>query len=552
MLLSLTIKNYALINELHIQFDQGFNVITGETGAGKSIILGALGLILGQRADTSVLNNPEKKCVIEGRFECKKSNDLEQFFVHNDLDWEIPLVLRREIAPGGKTRAFVNDTPVQLSLLRDVALQLIDIHSQHANLELGKRSFQLKVIDWFGGFGTMLDAYGSDYMKLTAMQKEYEELKAKEAREKTDYDYHIFQYKQLADAQLREEEQQELEAEHQALIHSEEIKESLGMVNALLDDGEPSALTRIKEASTILSRVKPFFSEANQLKQRVESALYDLRDLADECNRMAELSEHDPQRLEQVASRLDMLYTLQQKHRVSDISGLIAIRDRLEMKIQEVNSYEGQIAEKEKQIQETTKVVSQKAEELHQARCSVIVQLTEDILGYLKNLGMPNATFIIDIQKKTNLSPTGIDEAVFLFSANKGFKAEEISKVASGGEMSRLMLAIKTVVAQSKALPAIVFDEIDTGISGEIAVMMGSILLQMSRHMQVINITHLPQIAARGDAHFLVFKTDNEFGTETGMKRLGDEERITEIAKMLGGNNPSGSATDHAKVLLKS
>jgi DNA repair protein RecN (Recombination protein N) len=384
------------------------------------------------------------------------------------------------------------------------------------------------------------------------MQKEYEELKAKEAREKTDYDYHIFQYKLLADAQLREEEQQELEAEHQALIHSEEIKESLGMVNALLDDGEPSALTRIKEASTILSRVKPFFSEANQLKQRVESALYDLRDLADECNRMAELSEHDPQRLEQVASRLDMLYTLQQKHRVSDISGLIAIRDRLEMKIQEVNSYEGQIAEKEKQIQETTKVVSQKAEELHQARCSVIVQLTEDILGYLKNLGMPNATFIIDIQKKTNLSPTGIDEAVFLFSANKGFKAEEISKVASGGEMSRLMLAIKTVVAQSKALPAIVFDEIDTGISGEIAVMMGSILLQMSRHMQVINITHLPQIAARGDAHFLVFKTDNEFGTETGMKRLGDEERITEIAKMLGGNNPSGSATDHAKVLLKS
>jgi DNA repair protein RecN (Recombination protein N) len=550
MLSNLTIKNYAIIKHLDIAFSSGFCVLTGETGAGKSIIMGALGLILGQRADTTVLKDNKGKCVVEGKFAVAEKPELKRLFDVNDLDYELPVILRREIAPSGKTRAFVNDTPVQLQVMRELGLQLIDIHSQHSNLELGKRKFQLNVIDWYCGHQKLIDNYVLLYRNLKNLEKQFDEITTKAQQLKADFDYYEFQFKQLNEINLQSGEQEDLEKEQELLNHSEEIQAGLGHVYRLLDGGELNALAQISEAKQTMDKLSGFMPQAAELHERIESQYIEMRDIADECERLAETIEHDPKRLGYLNERLNVIYSLQQKHRVSSVEELIIIRDEFDSKLQDSASFDEELLRLEKAIKTENEKVAEAAQELHNSRKEQIEPIASEICTYLKQLGMPNATFKIELNKTESYGPDGTDEVFFLFAANKGSNIEEINKVASGGELSRLMLAIKTVVARSKALPAIIFDEIDTGISGEIASKMGSILLQMSKYMQVINITHLPQIASRGQNHYLVYKTETETETETGIRQLNNDERVEEIAKMLSGEVTNAAAYENARALL--
>ncbi|MBN1769503.1 MAG: DNA repair protein RecN [Prolixibacteraceae bacterium] len=552
MLASLSIKNYAIIRKLEVQFDPGLCVITGETGAGKSIILGAMGLILGQRADTSVLNNQKGKCVVEGRFALNDTiaGQLDSFFDANDLDFENPVILRREITPSGKSRAFINDTPVQLTLMRALGLNLFDIHSQHSNLELGKRHFQLNVVDWYSENSSLLERYTTVYKKYRALLKQRDELAAIAGQSKADFDYFQFQFKQIDELQLKESEQEELENEAEMLSHSEEIKTGLGHVYQLLDGGEFDVLSQLKDAIAQMQKLSSYFSEADSLLSRLNSQYIELQDVAGECERMAETTEHDPNRLEALTERLNLIYSLQQKHRVETVAELLALRDSFDQKIQAAESYDEQLLAVEKEIEQTRHQVAKVADELHEVRIKNVPAISNEIHQYLTQLGMPNARLKIEIRKKDDFGTNGCDDVFILFSANKGVEPEEIHKVASGGELSRLMLAIKTVVAKSKSLPAIIFDEIDTGISGEIAAKMGKILFDMSKYMQVLNITHLPQIASRGTSHYKVYKQETTVGVETDICKLTDNERVEEIAKMLGGDPPQQAAIVNAKELL--
>ncbi|MCF8358594.1 MAG: DNA repair protein RecN [Prolixibacteraceae bacterium] len=550
MLKNLSIRNYAIIKELNVDFAPGLSVVTGETGAGKSIIMGALGLILGQRADTSVLQDNSEKCVVEGFFQIPGDNGLKSFFEQNDLDWLNPVVFRREINQSGKSRAFINDTPVQLPLMRELGLKLIDIHSQHSNLELGKRLFQLNVIDWFGNHRETIDLYKNLYQELKTKEAALANLEEKAIQAKADTDYYNFQFEQLDSAKLVEGEQEELEKELEMLSHSEEIKSGLGNIYKTLDGEGYSALFAMREAIAAMQKLAPFLPAAETLHKRLESQYIEIRDVAEECEQIAEKTEHDPSRLEFISERLDTIYSLQQKHRVSSVGELIQLRDEYDAKLQDVARFDEEIEQLKKDLAELNSRVGEEADRLHQARELIVPEIEKEVTRYLQLLGMPNALFRIELHKTNGFTPQGIDEAWFLFSANKGVKAEEINKVASGGELSRLMLAIKTVVAKSKALPAIVFDEIDAGISGEIAVRMGEILKAMSEYMQVINITHLPQIASKGQYHFRVYKTDTGNRPETGMVILTGEERVNEIAVMLSGNPPTPEALANARSLL--
>lgn len=550
MLLSLSIKNYAIINDLQVSFGNGFSVITGETGAGKSIIMGALGLILGQRAEQSTFRNKDAKCVVEGRFQCSITPEITSFFETNDLDLDMPVIMRREVSSSGKSRAFINDTPVNVALLRDLGIQLIDIHSQHANLELGKRTFQLKVVDLYGSLASQLAEYQGVYQNLRTLEADYKKIKDKESEEKSNYDYNMFQFKQLSEAKLVSGEQESLEQEQEVLSHTSEITEGLCGIKDLLNGEDLSVISKTKESLSILAKLRDYLPQAEQLHSRIESVFLELRDIADECSSIEERTEFDPDRLSFVQSRLDTIFSLQQKHRVASVNELIDLQNALDRKLQEVASYDEHLEKLEKQINKVRTKAKDLAQSLHEARQKQIPDIEKDIHQMLSGLGMPSATFSIDLQTCEKLSSTGFDEAIFLFCANKGGVPEEISKVASGGEMSRLMLSIKMEVAKSKALPAIIFDEIDTGISGEVAVKMGEMLSSMSQYMQVINITHLPQIAAKGENHYFVFKTETENGTETSMRQLTRDERIIEISKMLSGENPSNAAIENAKSLL--
>ncbi|MCF8364050.1 MAG: DNA repair protein RecN, partial [Prolixibacteraceae bacterium] len=551
MLSSLSIKNYAIIRDLEVAFNPGFCVVTGETGAGKSIIMGALGLILGQRADKSVLNNESGKCIVEGKFIVNDiiSGKLKNFFKENDLDYEIPIILRREITPSGKSRAFINDTPVQLSVIRELGLNLIDIHSQHSNLELVNHVFQLNVIDWYGGHEKLINDYRLVYNEMRALQKKHNEIADAAQQSKADLDYFTFQFKQLEEAGLADGEQEELEKEREMLTHSEEIKTGLGSVYQLLDNAEFAALSQLKEAASIMQGLGNYFPEAGELYSRLESQHIELQDISGECERLAELTEYDPSRLEVVNDRLNVIYSLQQKHRVETVGELIALRDEFDQKVQEAESYDEQLEKMKGEIDTIRKEVEYFAGKLHDSRMKALPGITKEIQGYLSQLGMTNAKLQIDIGKRKDFISTGNDDVYFLFSANKGVAPEEINKVASGGELSRLMLAIKTVVARSKALPAIIFDEIDAGISGEIATKMGQILSKMANYMQVINITHLPQIASKGTAHYCVFKNETNDKVETDIRQLAENERVTEVAKMLGGDPPHEAAIINAKAL---
>ncbi|MDD4426187.1 MAG: DNA repair protein RecN [Mariniphaga sp.] len=549
MLNRLTISNYALITNLEVDFHPGLNSVTGETGAGKSIILGALSLILGNRADLSVLKNQQEKCIVEGVFEIEHYN-LHPLFIENDLDYNDSTILRREINPTGKSRAFINDTPVNLKTLREMGLKLIDIHSQHQNLELINHTFQLELVDTVAGTSQYLLEYSELYNRFVALKKKLNELAEKSTKEKADLDYWQFQYDQLHDAKLNENEQEELETELEKLTHAEEIKSVCTEVQHLLDDEQFSMIQNLKESSKKLESISSYLSPAKALSRRVQSCLLELKDTIDELKKLADIIEYNPVRIEQVNDRLHLIYSLQQKHRVATIKELIGLKQSFGEKINQVTGYDQETQACKNELTALLSKLDHKARELSQARKNSFQFIEETVMKDLQQLGMPKSKFKVEHQYLADFSPSGKDTVSFLFSANVDIPPAEISKIASGGEMSRLMLAVKNLLRTSRALPTVVFDEIDSGVSGEIALKMGNILKEFSTSTQIINITHLPQIAAKGNAHFKVYKYEQDEKTFTGIKQLNEKERVEELAKMVGGEKITDTTIKTAQELL--
>lgn len=550
MLQSLTIDNYALIDHLEFCPENGLNVITGETGAGKSIIMGALGLILGQRADAKTVRTEASKCVVEATFDITGYH-LEEFFHENELDFDASAtIIRREIQATGKSRAFVNDTPVQLSLLKTLGERLIDIHSQHQNLLLGNSSFQQEVIDTIAKNQTEQEAYQDAYTQLHDLRKKLSDLKAQAEQDAQEADYIHFQLKQLEDAQLQEGEQESLEEEQELLSHAEEIKESLCGISAGLDGddgGILSTLKRIQQQTLSLTRIYPALSD---IAERLHSDYIDLEDIASDISSQAQDISFDPQRFEFVEERLSTLYSLQKKFGRSSVEELITMRNTLAERVLFFDNSDEEIAELEAQIKEARDKATKAAHALSVSRQKAAATFQKELLGMISYLGMPNTRFEVNISPLKDFSPTGLDEITFLFSANKNQPLKPCSEVASGGEISRLMLSIKALIASVKTLPTIVFDEIDTGVSGDIADRMGEVMKRMSSNLQVITITHLPQVAGKGNAHFLVYKQDSSNDTLTHINRLENEERLQEIARMLSGSKITAEALANARTLL--
>ena len=549
MLTRLSISNYALIDNLTIDFHNKLNSITGETGAGKSIILGALGLILGNRADLTVLKEKSKKCIVEGIFEIGNYT-LQPFFEENDLDYDSTTIIRREITSSGKFRAFINDTPVNLKTMRKLGLCLIDIHSQHQNLELGNRKFQLDLVDTVSGAGKILQQYREIYSEYISLQKSLAELTAKSDKESADLDYWQFQFNQLNEAGLHDNEQEELETVLEQLNHTEDIKAAFTEVQQLLDDEHFSVIQNLKESQKRLENIKNYVSEVPNLAERLQSSLIDVKDILDETERLAAKIEHDPTRIELVNDRLNLIYSLQQKHHVNSIKELIDLKNSFDEKINQVTGYDEEIKSLKAEIEKCRLKLEGKAGELSNVRKKSFGHIETAVVSDLHQLGMAKSKLEVVHEQLPDFSANGKDSVSFLFSANADSSPDEISKVASGGEMSRLMLAIKNLLRKSKALPTVVFDEIDSGVSGEIALKMGNIIKSFSATTQIINITHLPQIAAKGDAHLLVYKFEENGKTYTSIKHLNQNERIIELAKMVGGENYSETTVKTARELL--
>ena len=549
MLNRLSIKNYALINEIDITFSDGLTIITGETGAGKSIILGALSLILGQRSESKYFFNQQKKCIIEGFFDIKNYN-LQNFFIEHDIDYDHHTILRREIHNEGKSRAFINDTPVNLATIKALGERLIAIHSQHAALEINKEAFQILTLDSLAKNEKLLSNYQSSYHDFKTYTKELEDLHAKSVKIKAELDYHQFLYDELEEAQLNDENEQEsLEEEQNKLNHAEEIKHHLQMFNLLLTDQEQAALTLIKEAIASLEKTAVYLPSVNELIERLRSSYIESKDIADEVSLLEADISVDEERMLIVQDRLSLLFKLQQKHQVNSIIELLAIKKDLHDKIEAVSNNDEQL----RQIaikKEKAEIESQElASKLSASRLKTIPLLEKKIQEILAKAGMAQAVFKVSLEDQ-KLRETGKDRVQFNFSANSGQSPQPVSKVASGGELSRLMLAIKSIIAETTSLPSIIFDEIDTGISGEVAIKVGEIMEDLSGNLQVIAISHLPQIAAKGSSHFKVYKAEKNSKTSTNIGLLNKQERIKEIAEMLGGANPSETAYLHAQELL--
>lgn len=550
MLVKLFVQNYALIRVLDIELENGLTIITGETGAGKSILLGALSLILGTRADSTVLLDKNEKCIVEGTFRIEEY-DLNDFFIANELDHEPVTILRREINPAGKSRAFINDTPVTINLLKELGDKLIDIHSQHQTLMLSDNSFQLNVIDSFAGTAKLKAEYKAAWSAYLKLKKEYNSVKEKSDRNKADLEYYQFQLNQLQDAKLKKGEQEELEAEQELLGHAEEIKLALSGSSDLFSGDGLSILSMLREVKLNIGKIKAFLPDGESLWMRTDSSLIELVDLAGEIDNLASSIEADPKRLALVNDRLDTIYSLIQKHRASDLNELIIRKEEIIDLIKSIVSSDerlsllGDLLAKEVN---SLKIISS---EMSEKRISVIPEIELKITELLKQLGMPNAKFRISITGKSEFTSDGMDQADFLFSANKQIAPENLAKTASGGELSRVMLSLKSLLTKNNNLPTIIFDEIDSGVSGEVADKVGQILSGMGKYMQVVNITHLPQVASRGTKHYHVYKDDSDDSTFTRVKLLSPDERILEVARLLSGSEVTETAMKNARELLK-
>ncbi|MDR1370772.1 MAG: DNA repair protein RecN [Dysgonamonadaceae bacterium] len=551
MLSSLTIQNYALISKLEIDFSKGLSVITGETGAGKSIILGALSLILGQRAENKSIGRKGDKCLIEGIFDIS-SYDLQAFFEEKDLEYDSgQCIIRREIWSSGKSRAFINDTPAGLNELKELGNRLIDIHSQHQNLMLGDDYFQLQVLDALTGDKELRHNYKKIYRKYVSLRKKFQELKEETAKAAADQDYLTFQYKQLQEASLKPGEQQELENESETLSHSEEIKGGLFRIDQLLSAEGNGAVQTLKNALDTVRTLTEVYSPATGMAERLQSAYLDVKDLALDIASGQEELEFDPERMQLVTNRLDLLYSLQQKHKVDSTEALIELFSEIEKKLQSIENFDADLAALETTVKESFREVTRLANEITEEREKAAHLLEKQLTDKVNILGMPYMKFSVELSAKPYPDDTGADNVAFLFSANKNIPLKPVASTASGGEISRLMLGIKALIAGTIALPTIIFDEIDTGVSGEIADKMGGIMQDLGKIMQVIAITHLPQIAAKGESHYFVYKEETSETTETMIKKLSQEERIREIAQMLSGSGLSEAAVANAKELLK-
>lgn len=552
MLKRLSISNYALIDNLDITFSNELNILTGETGAGKSIILGALSLILGQRAEGKYFFNQQKKCVIEGTF-LLNGFHLDEFFIDNDLDYDRETVLRREISADGKSRAFINDTPVNLTTLKKLGEKLIDVHSQHATLEINDEDFQLLVIDTVANNQALLNLYRTTYKSYRQSQSKLKELIIQSDKSKADLDYFQFQFDELEKASLSADEQHDLEQEQNALTHAEEIKRSLITAISILSESEPAVIAQLKEAAVSLGHAEKYNPEISSLTERLNSSLIEVKDILAELERIEQTSFIDEGRLEKINERLNVIYTLQKKHRVNSTSELIDILNDLSDKLQSI-LFAGEDIEKLKLESDLLhSELIKLAKQLGKSRLAIIPQVEKQIKETLQEVGMPNAVLQIlnEPLGDGKFDNNGSNQIRFLFSANKGQSPMPMNKVASGGELSRLMLSIKSLIAKHTALPTIIFDEIDTGISGEVALKVGNIMEKLSENMQVIAITHLPQIASKGNAHYSVYKDELSENTNTKIRELNLEERVLELAKMLSGDNPGPSAIQNAQDLLR-
>lgn len=550
MIKKLSVSNYTLIDELHIDFSAGFSVITGETGAGKSIILGALSLILGQRADLKSLRRSDEKAVIEGVFDIA-SYHLRDFFDENELDYdEGECILRREILPSGKSRAFINDTPVSLAQLKALGEQLIDIHSQHQNMLLADPRFQLRVVDTMAGDAALLADYREHYRRWRERLQAYTRLQEENRSGREEEDYLRYQLTQLDEAHLQEGEQEELEVELQTLQHAEEIKNELAMLQEFLHAEETGVVSLLNATLSRMRALSRLYPEVDEWAGRLESDYIDLKDIASTVDRSQENLNMDPERLAWVENRLDTYYSLQQKHRLASAAELLALRDSFAERLTRIENYDEELAALKHEVDEAESQVRNLAEQLTRVRRQSAADISHTLTERVKPLGMPHLQFEIEVSPRPQFDETGGDAIRFLFSANKNQPLQPVSEVASGGEISRLMLSLKALVAHAMALPTIVFDEVDTGVSGEIADKMARIMREMSRCMQVISITHLPQVAAWGQTHYRVYKSDTATATATHLVRLTDSERVEEIARMLSGSSLTAAALDNARELL--
>ena len=549
MLRQLSIENYALIRSLQISFNEGFTAITGKTGAGKSIILGALGLLAGQRADTQALSDKTRKCVIEAVFDIKNLN-MNKFFDDNDLDFDDNVLVRREILPTAKTRAFINDTPVSLQQLRDFGTKVLDIHSQNQTLTLLNTDFQMRFVDTLAGNEELLKDYSALYGVYVQAKNELSQLRDELQQNRRDKDYNQFLYDELDKAHLAENEQEELEQELNLLNHTETIKQTFGEVLETADRQDDAAIARLQSAKSQLSKIVSYYPEVEDIFNRLESSIIELRDIFSEIESLDENLSYSIERQQYVSQRLDTIYNLQTKHSVSTVAELLEIKSQLSDKLLAVTDLDGRINKLENQIAETEIQLRQKARVLSDRRHKTSRQIESELLPTLAELGMKEAQIVVELTETEHLLPNGTDAIRLMFNANRGGELREVGKVISGGELSRLMLALKSLIVKTNLLPTIIFDEIDTGVSGTIAVAMARIMQKMSRNTQVIAITHLPQVAGKANTHFKVYKESDEVSTQTSMKQLTEEQRVEEIATMLSTDKPTASAIETAKQLM--
>lgn len=550
MLKQLYIKNFTLIDELDIDFQSGFSVVTGETGAGKSIILGAIGLLLGNRADAKLLKAGEERCVIEAHFDLRRY-ELEPFFKENDIDYDAnDCIVRREVNASGKSRAFVNDTPVSLTMMRELGEQLVDIHSQHQNLLLSKEDFQRSVVDIIAADKAMLDKYRQKFHDFRQAEKDYEIFREEVAKNQQSADFMRFQLNELLDARLQDDEQEQLEQQRDTMSHAEDIKSVLYEAETTLSNDENGIVSRTQKIARQMGELARFYPTANDLSERLSTCHIELKDIADEIGKELENIDFDPRQLDSINQRLDLIYSLQKKHQATTMAELIAIRDDLNQKLSHIENSDEELALLRQKANALQQESQAKAKKLTALRTKAARQVEKEVLERLVLLGIPNVRFKIELSEKP-LSADGADKIVFLFSANKSTPMQPVSEVASGGEIARVMLSLKAMISGTVKLPTIIFDEIDTGVSGRVAEQMAHIMREMGENdRQVVSITHLPQIAATGTTHYKVSKNETKNGTKTTMKRLSDAERIEEIAQMLSGSKITEAAIENAKQLL--